>query len=364
MIKNFKNILKQATDLEKTLFFDKETLAWPWPELIVKKTKLKKIKLADFLSGFTNLPELYQQGVKIRLAQKADYEKIAGCLSSSYHSYSKIELRQLALSQADIIITIPSEAKITIAFKNKIFSSWGNIYFFIGANASVTIIDDHQLKNDFEAGSVYLLSNNNSQVEYLSLAGRQSYNFNLRSYPGESSCHYLYSVGKMSEKYYYYNIMSFLAKTNGQNHILASLSFLNQAKSLVKLQNKHITSGTTGDIKFKGIGWHNSQSKIDGLIEIHKKASQTNSYLKADIILASASSYIKTEPNLEILNNDVKASHGATIGSLDNMALFYLMSRGLSSDQAQKLMTDGFLKSWLKDIMSLDIKNALLKYWL
>ena len=364
MVDKVNYILNKVAVLEKRLAFNREALSWPWLELLPQKTKLKKIKLADFLSGFDDLNYLNYQGVKIRLANSSDYQKIAPLLALSYSSYNKIELLQLLRSKSDIIITIPAGVKLDISYKNSIFSFWGNVYFFVGNNSQVTIIDHHLTSNNFGSGSVYLISGNNSQIEYLSIAGTNSYNFNLRSYPGESSSHHLYALGKMSKKYYYYNIASFLARANSHNYILSSLSFLNSAKSIVKLQNNHIAQGTTGDIKFKGIGFHKSQSKVDGLIEIYKTAYKTNSYLKEDIILASEGSYIKAEPNLEILNNDVKASHGATIGYMDKNALFYLMSRGLSKDRAEKLMADGFLKSLSKDIINSEIKNKFEKYWL
>lgn len=359
-----KNILDKANDLEQKLPFNKEAVSWPWEELIIKKNNLKKIKLTDFLTGFDDLKYLNYQGVKIELAKPNDYFKIEKLFGLSFSSYSKLELIQFSHSKSDIIITIPDGVKLNIIYKNPIFSFWGNVYFFVGNNSQVSIVDHHLISNDFGSGSVYLISGNNSQVEYLSIAGTNSYNFNLRSYPGQSSSHHLYALGKMSEKYYYYNIMSFLHKDNSQNYILSSLSFLNSAKSIVKLQNNHIAQGTTGDIKFKGIGFNKSQSKVDGLIEIYKKAYKTNSYLKEDIILTSDDSYIKAEPNLEILNNDVKASHGATIGYMDKNALFYLMSRGLSKDKAEKLIADGFLKSLSKDILNLEIKDKFEKYWL
>lgn len=364
MADQVKNILNQAAALEKSLAFNKETLTWPWLELIAKKTSPRKIALADFLSGFNDLENLYAQGLKIRLARSSDYQKISHILGSSYALYSKIELLQLLLSKSNIVVTIPNEAKINISYKNPIFSFWGNVYFFVGSRSNVTITDHHLTGKDFGAGSVYLISESDSQVEYLSLGGDNSYNFNLRSYPGRSSCHRLYSIGKMSEKYYYYNIISFLDKRDSRNYISSSLSFSGQAKSIIKLQNNHISENTVGDIKFKGIGWDKSSSKVDGLIEIYKKAKETNSYLKEDIILASADSYIKAEPNLEILNNDVKASHGATIGYMDKNALFYLMSRGLSKNKAEKLIADGFLQSLSKDIIDKEIKSKFAKYWL
>lgn len=358
------DIIKDIAALEKSTFFNKETMSWPWAELIDKKNSLKSIKLADFVAGFGDYDYLKYQGVDVRLATDHDYQKINKILATIYPAYSKIELIQLLTSKSDIVISIPDGLKINITYDNPIFNFWGNVYFLIGKNSQVTIVDKHLPVKEFSAGSVYLISGDNSTVEYLSVAGEKSYNFNLRSYPGKWAKHYLYAVGKMSEKYYYYNVTSYLKNESSENYILASLNFLNNSKSLIKLHNNHIGKKTTGDIKFKAIGWDKSQSKVDGMIEIGKQAYDTNSYLKEDIILASDDSYIKAEPNLEILNNDVKASHGATIGYMDQNALFYLMSRGLSKIKAEKLIADGFLKSLSKEVMTKELKNIFENYWL
>ena len=119
---------------------------------------------------------------------------------------------------------------------------------------------------------------------------------------------------------------------------------------MVKFINNHQSKGSTGDIVFKGLGNDTARARIDGLIEIGKKAIDTNSYLQEDILLVSPGSNIDAQPNLEISNNEVKASHGATLGSVDPKVLFYLMSRGLSANEAEQLVIGGFLGNITKNI--------------
>ena len=66
-----------------------------------------------------------------------------------------------------------------------------------------------------------------------------------------------------------------------------------------------------------------------GKILVHKDAQKTNAYQKNDNLLLSDDAEIDTKPELEIYADDVKCSHGATVGDLDPRALFYLRSRGL-----------------------------------
>ena len=66
---------------------------------------------------------------------------------------------------------------------------------------------------------------------------------------------------------------------------------------------------------------------------------------------------VKAEPNLEILNNEVRASHGATLKTIDEQQLLYLQSRGLSKNKAEKLIIDGFFKGVDNRIKSDLVRN-------
>ena len=66
-----------------------------------------------------------------------------------------------------------------------------------------------------------------------------------------------------------------------------------------------------------------------------------------------------TKPELEIYADDVKCSHGSTSGNIDNNALYYLKTRGITEKKAIKMIVKGFLESVLKDIKNVDIKKVL-----
>lgn len=93
---------------------------------------------------------------------------------------------------------------------------------------------------------------------------------------------------------------------------------------------------------YKGIMKGKSTAVFNGKIFVRQKAQKTNAFQSNRNVLLSDSATINTKPQLEIWADDVKCSHGATTGKLDQEALFYLQSRGLSKASAQKLMLKAF----------------------
>ena len=81
------------------------------------------------------------------------------------------------------------------------------------------------------------------------------------------------------------------------------------------------------------------------LIRIPKEGQKTYSYLENHILKLGDKTLANSIPSLKIDANDVKASHGATVGQIDEEHMFYLMSRGLTEEIAKNLIIQGFLDS-------------------
>lgn len=98
----------------------------------------------------------------------------------------------------------------------------------------------------------------------------------------------------------------------------------------------------TSSEHYKGILAGRSRGIFDGKIIVRKDAQKTNSRQTNNNLVLSEFATVDTKPQLEINNDDVKCSHGSTIGRLDEDALFYLRSRALDEDQARALLTYAF----------------------
>jgi len=107
----------------------------------------------------------------------------------------------------------------------------------------------------------------------------------------------------------------------------------------------HQAPRTLANTTLKGVARDSSSLKFMGLIIIDPDCGQSSSFLTERILLLSDQAHAETIPDLEILTDDVQCSHAASISNISEKHLFYLMSRGLSKKQAEKLIVDGFLKN-------------------
>jgi len=107
---------------------------------------------------------------------------------------------------------------------------------------------------------------------------------------------------------------------------------------------QHEAKQTKANIIIKGISDDKAKTKTQGLINITKNASGSEGYQKIDVLLLSKQAKAIAIPDLAIHNYDVKCSHGATIGRINKEQLYYLQSRGLTKNEAKKLIINGFFK--------------------
>ncbi len=101
---------------------------------------------------------------------------------------------------------------------------------------------------------------------------------------------------------------------------------------------------------YKGILDDSATAVFNGKIFVRQDAQKTNAYQSNKNILLSGLASVNTKPQLEIWANDVKCSHGSTVGTLDEEPLFYLRSRGLSLEQARKLLLHAYTADVLEKI--------------
>ena len=102
-----------------------------------------------------------------------------------------------------------------------------------------------------------------------------------------------------------------------------------------------------------------SNGTYQGKIYVDKKAQKTNGYQLSKALVLSENSEFNSKPELEIYADDVKCSHGSTTGSIDENSIFYLMSRGLTRDQANKMVVEGFLNEVIETITEPNIKTFI-----
>jgi Fe-S cluster assembly protein SufD len=110
---------------------------------------------------------------------------------------------------------------------------------------------------------------------------------------------------------------------------------------------------------YKGIYDNKSTGVFNGRIVVNKQAQKTNAFQSNNNILLSDKATINAKPQLEIYADDVKCSHGCTVGQLDKNALFYLKSRGIPEKEATALLMYGFANNILKSVKIPEIKTRI-----
>ncbi len=110
---------------------------------------------------------------------------------------------------------------------------------------------------------------------------------------------------------------------------------------------------------YKGILDGAAHGVFNGKVYVHPEAQKTDGKQTNNNLLLSADAQVDTKPQLEIFADDVKCTHGATVGRLDDVALFYLESRGLPAELARTLLTYAFAADVLQRIADANIREAL-----
>jgi Fe-S cluster assembly protein SufD len=110
---------------------------------------------------------------------------------------------------------------------------------------------------------------------------------------------------------------------------------------------------------YKGVLDGESHGVFNGKVYVHPEAQKTDGKQTNNTLLLSERAQIDTKPQLEIFADDVKCTHGATVGRLDDASLFYMKSRGISADEARKLLTYAFAADVLETIENDTVREGL-----
>jgi Fe-S cluster assembly protein SufD len=112
----------------------------------------------------------------------------------------------------------------------------------------------------------------------------------------------------------------------------------------------HISPNCESHQDYKGVFSEGSKGVFNGKIHVDQLAQKTNAFQQNNNILLDDKATVNTKPQLEIFADDVKCSHGCTVGQMDDDALFYLMSRGIPKKEARALMTYAFANNVLESV--------------
>ncbi len=204
-------------------------------------------------------------------------------------------------------------------------------------------------QGDFAAlssGAVEIFAEPSSQVYFISLQewGNRVYDFHFVRANIRRDAYMRWVLTAFGGKLWRINCHSNLVESGSSTDMLA----MSVGSGIQQFDHhtfqEHIAPQCKSDLLFKVVLMERASSIYRGLIKVHKNAQGTDAYQANRNLLLSPKARADSMPLLEIEANEVRCTHGATIGRVDEQQLFYLMSRGISRRQAEKIIVDGFLR--------------------
>jgi Fe-S cluster assembly protein SufD len=149
-------------------------------------------------------------------------------------------------------------------------------------------------------------------------------------------------------KYSRFESLSRLIGEGGRSDLLAVAVAKHQQEFDARTLQDHISPHTASDLLYKNALDDRARTTFGGLIRVEPHAHFTDAYQKVRNLLLSDDSEANSMPGLEILADNVRCTHGATSGQIDEDELFYLRTRGIPTKVAQRLLVTGFLDEVIK----------------
>ena len=212
-------------------------------------------------------------------------------------------------------------------------------------------------------GVVEIYAQENAQIRYVDVQnwGEDVYNFNVKRSVGQVDSNVIWETGQLGgrlTKTYFDSVLP----GNGANMDFNGVYFIQGKQHLdIDCLIHHIGVATGGDLLLHGAVKDYSRSVFTGLIKIDPTGQQTNSYLKNENMMLADTARTDSIPSLEIEANDVRASHGATIGKIEEEYVFYLQSRGIPRSIAVKMVVEGFFHKVFDRMYNERVREKLFK---
>jgi Fe-S cluster assembly protein SufD len=121
----------------------------------------------------------------------------------------------------------------------------------------------------------------------------------------------------------------------------------------------HETGPSEGDVHWRGAATGQSRASFEGLIQINPGAQQTHTYLQIHAMMLSPRARVDAIPSVLVSADDVSASHGGTVGELDESSIFYMQSRGLDRPTAVRVIVEGFFEPVLAELANEPLRELV-----
>ncbi len=306
---------------------------------ISDELKSKGLIISSIEDAIKNNPDLVKKSLE---SSDSKNDKFTALNNAAFNSGIFIHIpKNLILDKPIHILTCLSDDGISIISRNIVYAD---------ESCEGTIVQElYSTKSEKQQAYLELFNTNvasNAQLDVttLQMMNQSTVNFcTRRTDLGQDAKVNWYSglFGAILSRYQIeYNLNGSGASANDSEVIFGN----NEQSFDIQININHEAPATEGRVVEKSILRNKSKSLFKGMIRIKENAKKSNSFLSGRSILLDKDAKSDSIPGLEILTNDVKATHSATVAQIDEEQLFYLETRCLSHDEAEKTIIEGFLE--------------------
>ncbi|UCC79056.1 MAG: Fe-S cluster assembly protein SufD [Candidatus Zixiibacteriota bacterium] len=351
------------------------------PEKYLESLQKKSAQLSS--GGFLisdHGSELHKKGVileNLKTAVSNRGELIKNYFGKTIEAgFGKFESLNMAIWNIGLFLYIPENTVINepihIRYIPTSELNIRRILLIVGGGSEATIIDDYAANGKYIGlmtnSSSEIFAGKNSRVKYLSLNRlEEDHTFYLTdraTIDSDASFESVYAGfgGRISKV----NTGVILNGKGASSRITGFIYSDKDRKTDYHTRHHHKSGDSYSDLDFKVVLKDKARSAYTGLIRIEKDAVNCEAYQENRNLLLNDGVNAESIPELEILNDQVRCTHGATVGPIDPEMIFFLRSRGLSESEATRLIIEGFFDSTLakspevlKDILADEIRMKM-----
>jgi len=366
--------LWRYTDPENFLFnypVDEANTTPPLPDTNKLEKNLLKAEYAgygynrpDLMTFAIQNPELLESGIIFKdlysavIENENLVEEYLGRLVGG--DFGKFEALNSALWNSGLFLYIPDntvvEKPIQLQRNPSGMATFLRLLVVVGKNSELTLVDDYSGKNSEKNGML------NSVVEIFAGESSRVRYANLQRLPVDSKNYITHRTraGRDANVFSVFGALGGAVSKVNTGTVLAGQGAESKISGVVfggenqhfdyHTRHEHAAGESFSNIDFKVILKDSATSAYTGLIKIDEHALNCEAYQLNRNLMLNKGPKSESIPELEILNDQVRCSHGATMGPIDPEMLFYLKSRGVNHDEAVKIIVSGFIDPMINEI--------------
>ncbi len=269
-----------------------------------------------------------------------------------------------------IVVVVPPRTKLRVetrfSAKTGALNVWRSL-FIVGEGAVADIYDSTTTASDMGEDSIALhgvevYAHDESRVSYTAKQAWPESVINLAVYQAaiarDASLDWM--IGTFGSGKSQIHVESKLIGEGAQSNVRSTFFGSSSQHFDFTLEANHVSGHATSETYARGVVDETARAVYRGMIKIQPGAHGTSADQNGHAMLLSDTAHADLIPGLEIDADDVTAGHGATVGQIDEQALFYLMSRGLPEEAAKSLIVEGFFTDLIQNIPSKSVRESFL----